>query len=269
MKTLIRHTALKTGRVFVLLICGSLLWTLAIHETVATEASVPLVVKRVDDDGTLHLADGDVLVLAGLDQAHRVVRPNRFYLSLLRKLQSQHPMWMLRHRNPDRYGRLAGQVYLSDGTWLQGLLVRAGAARFLGGVDMEIRDGLLHAEQEARTLSAGLWDSGTWVVHDSGAPDSIGKGFQIVEGVVTGVRRVKGVVYINFGDDWRTDFTAGARGLRTVSTEDGRSLKLRDLQGRAIRVRGIVRFYNGPYVDIASPDQIEVLPGNATDIVTD
>jgi hypothetical protein len=68
----------------------------------------------------------------------------------------------------------------------------------------------------------------------------------------------RGRAYINFGADYRSDFTV------TIDPEDMRTFRqarfdIPSLAGRRIRVRGWVEFYNGPEMTLARPEAIEVL----------
>src|SRR5712671_6341754 len=69
--------------------------------------------------------------------------------------------------------------------------------------------------------------------------------FQIVDGTVTTATLYKGRAYINFGADYRKDFTV------TVSPQDMKLFRqarfdVRKLAGQRVRVRGWVEQYNGP-----------------------
>ena len=220
-------------------------------------------VGEITDEGAVLTERGAEVVLAGLDQAYRLVAANGLYVALLRRQKDRHPDWAVVAAESDRYGRLAGQVYAGDGIWLQEFVIRRGAARFAGGVaGPDHRRALLSAEAAARQSGSGLWGSGHWMVYEADAPQLIPNGFRIVTGTVRRVARVGRMTFLNFGDEWRSDFTAGST-LRAVSGQDGSAdpLPLRALEGRRVRVRGIVRTYNGPYLEIAAPDQIELLDG--------
>jgi len=66
------------------------------------------------------------------------------------------------------------------------------------------------------------------------------------------------VIYLNFGDDWRTDFTVAASSqLRRDFSKAG--INVMQLGGQKIRARGWVRDYNGAYLEVFHPSQIEVL----------
>ena len=80
--------------------------------------------------------------------------------------------------------------------------------------------------------------------------------FQIVEGTVQTATMVKGRAYINFGADYRKDFTV------TVAPQDMKLFRqerfdVRKLAGQRLRVRGWVELFNGPEMEIADPAAIE------------
>jgi hypothetical protein len=95
-------------------------------------------------------------------------------------------------------------------------------------------------------------------VHD---PNEIGGRtgtFQIVEGKVVTSTVTRGRGFINFGADYRTDFTV------TIEPDDMRTFRqakfdVPGLAGKRVRVRGWIEFYNGPEITITTPAAIEVL----------
>ena len=69
---------------------------------------------------------------------------------------------------------------------------------------------------------------------------------------------VRGRAYLNFGPDWRSDFTvSAASAARRLFERDGHDLIA--LEGRIIRVRGWIKWWNGPMIELTHPEQIEVL----------
>jgi len=158
----------------------------------------------------------------------------------------------------DRYGRLRVQLF-ADGTWVQGSLLEQGLAR------AEIRPGtracaaaLLAAEARGRDAGHGHWADGPFAVR---GPEELAGHigtFQIVEGTIVGAALRRGRLYLNFGSDWRTDFTV------TVAPEDMRlfrreKIDWKSYKGRRVRVRGWVESYYGPQIGVAHPDEIEML----------
>ncbi|WP_161973840.1 thermonuclease family protein [Hwanghaeella grinnelliae] len=224
-------------------------------------------------DGTLAVPKGEEIVLAGLDVALGLAPASKAYLRELRALQREHGPWRLVGAQRDRHGRLAGRVETKAGDWVQERMLRLGLARFAGGVpDKDQRTALLMAEQAARAERRGIWRNPRYFVRPAGDPDSIYNGFQIVEGHVRDIGRSDGTVFLNFGEDWRVDFTAGVTARlqpdALPKTAEGVSLSIYDLDGRMVRLRGVVRRYNGPFMEIVSADQIELLPNAEADPVT-
>jgi hypothetical protein len=117
---------------------------------------------------------------------------------------------------------------------------------------------MLALERAARAERRGIWRHPLYRILD---PEQAGRfidTFQIVEGRVRQVAIVKGTAYLNFGEDWRSDFT-----VRTASATWGppRLVKqeLAALEGAQVRVRGWLKSYNGPLIDATHREQIEIL----------
>ena len=162
----------------------------------------------------------------------------------------------------DRYDRVRGQVFDFDAAepWLQIALLKRGLARVEIAPDrIECWSALYAAEAEARAARAGLWSSSAYAIR---TPDTVRAdtgSFQIVQGTVLNADVRDGRAYLNFGADWKTDFTV------TISPEDMANFRQdgvdpRGYTGKTVRVRGIVQQLGGPEIEIANPQQVEVVP---------
>ena len=160
----------------------------------------------------------------------------------------------------DRHGRLRAQVHVRDGVWVQGELVRRGVAMAAPAPDMADRSiaRLLAFEQEARLAQRGIWAgtaAGPWpaerVVAERGR-------YVLVSGRARDVARVQDFVYVNFGEDWRSDFTVRVEARRARGFAKA-GLDLERLEGRNLRVRGHLFETGGPMIELVHPAQIEVL----------
>lgn len=168
-------------------------------------------------------------------------------------------------RRKDRYGRLLAHVFVErDGqrAWVQGELLAAGHARAyaLPGSTTCIAELIAH-ERIAREKRNGLWRNGAYRVRP--ADDVKGllrlrNSYQIVEGEVAAAAEVKGRIYLNFGKDWRSDFTA-ALSTKAVTGSGRDSTTLTGLAGKRVRVRGWIERRNGPYIAMADAAELEVL----------
>ena len=160
-------------------------------------------------------------------------------------------------RRRDRHGRLLAHLGGEDGTWIQGEMLKRGMARVYSFPDNRARVAdMLELETRARARGRGIWGLDFYaVIAPSDTERAIGT-FQVVEGLVLHAAKVKGRTYLNFGADWRTDFTVtippGTAGMF-------RALDPLSLKGRRIRVRGWLKSYNGPSIEATHPEQIEVL----------
>ena len=225
-------------------------------------------VTAVDDGTTLRLEDGTVLRLAGLLPP----QPPLGYAGLWRTAeQARQVLTQLSLGQPivftvtgtDRWGRRLGTAALSDGRQIGRSLVVAGWAQVSGLEAISNRDDYLRLEAEARREGRGLWSDAYYTIRNAETlPEemeemSLGR-FLIVEGRVADAAVVRGRAYLNFGVDWRQDFTA------TLSPDARRRFRAagldpRDYTDRRLRVRGWLESFNGPMIEVLSPDQIEVL----------
>lgn len=117
---------------------------------------------------------------------------------------------------------------------------------------------MLALEAAARALKRGIWSHPFYLIRRAEPPDIPLDSFELVQGRVRAVAVVNGRAYLNFGPDWRRDFTATVRPAdRRRFEREGVDLKA--LEDHTIRVRGWVRSYNGPMIEVTHPEQIEVL----------
>ncbi len=121
----------------------------------------------------------------------------------------------LNGRTRDRYGRLMAQVFVVNGkdrVWVQGRLAGDGLARVISSWDSRAcAHELLAMENSAREAGKGLWGTGFFTVRSAAAEavlTGLARNYEIVEGQVQNVAEIKGKVYINFGRNYRQDFTA-------------------------------------------------------------
>ena len=168
-------------------------------------------------------------------------------------------------RRRDRYGRVLAQLYVKrDGaeTWVQRHLVAEGYARAyaLPGNAGCVPE-LMQAEDDARRARRGLWRGDTFSIFDasnvSGLLRLVGR-FVVVEGRVASVTRTRRYTYLNFGSDWREDFTVSLA-TRIVDRAEGGADRLTALEGRRIRARGWIERRNGPAIEAGGIDEIEIL----------
>lgn len=165
----------------------------------------------------------------------------------------------------DRYDRALAHAEYETGqgrVWIQGIMVEEGLLLAASRADNRARAAeLLALEGLARASGRGLWGSGEYAVLDPD-PNRLAQvldSFQVVQGRVIDVGTARsGRVYLNFGLDWRTDFTVSVN-ERHLAAFEAAGLDLQDLAGRMVRVRGWLYRENGPMLAVDHPEAIEIL----------
>lgn len=166
----------------------------------------------------------------------------------------------------DRYDRALAQIYLLNSQggkdiWLQEEMVRLGMARVYTWPDtFQDSDKLYAAEIKARDAKRGIWNDDYYRIR-SPEPNALAQdmdSYQIVQGVITSAADVRGQIYLNFGADYKTDFTI-AISKRDRKRFEKTGLDLLKLEGATVRVRGWIEMLNGPMVWLDHPERLEVL----------
>jgi endonuclease YncB( thermonuclease family) len=161
----------------------------------------------------------------------------------------------------DRWGRAAARASLPDrgGVSLNREMAALGLARVRpeDESDDEAR-ALLALEDVARRARRGLWASPYFAVREADAVTFASQGsFQLVEGVVVDAAATRGGwIFLNFGPDYRTDFTAGAPPETSDRFDEDAMLAL---PAARVRVRGEIEAFNGPFIRLIKPAQVERL----------
>jgi len=151
----------------------------------------------------------------------------------------------------DRYDRLLAQIYLEDGAWINGELVRQGWAHvYTFPPNMRWADNLLELERRARGAKRGIWSKQRFQVLAASNVENrhIGQ-FRVIEGLARHVRQ--------------NDFAFQLSGLEvSVPRKYQRYFDaLPHLQpGTRVLVRGTLRKY-GEQIRLAlhSPADLEIL----------
>lgn len=225
------------------------------------------VVEVIDGD-TVVLDTGGEVRLVGI-QAPKLPlgRPNFKEWPLAREAKAELEKLVLGRRvtlshggaRGDRHGRILAHLHTEDGTWAQGEMLGRGLARVYTFPDNRAAaNEMLGRETAAREAKLGIWTLGYYRVQDAdgkvGPPDT----YQLVEGTVRQVADVRGRIFLNFGEDYRKDFTAtvAPKDVRTFSAS---GVDIESLQGKKLRLRGWLYERNGPAMDLTHPEQVEVL----------
>ncbi|MBX2834062.1 MAG: thermonuclease family protein [Micavibrio sp.] len=140
--------------------------------------------------------------------------------------------------------------------WVQGVVLSLGLAMVeTAQRNTEMAFEMYALEKEARTEKLGIWAEAAHIFSPQEAADHTNN-FGIVEGKIVSVAMNKNRLYMNFGQNWRDDFTVSIA---------PKNLKIFNLAGydflqwggRHIRVRGWIEEYNGPHIEIDHPQAVE------------
>jgi hypothetical protein len=161
-------------------------------------------------------------------------------------------------RGTDRHGDLLAYVFVGEGL-LQSRLIGDGLARAYSRSDTRrCAVPLLKREAEARTAKRGIWADAFYRIRNA---DELGGDigtFQVVESKVVSVKVGRERTFLNFGPDYRTDFTVtiSARDMKRLA-KDG--IDPASWNGKTVRVRGWLSLLNGPEIELTHAEQIELL----------
>lgn len=160
---------------------------------------------------------------------------------------------------PDRWGRERADIQLGDGDDdLAGGLIAAGLAfADANEADALCRPALRLLEASARARRLGLWREPVLSAMDGAALRASSGHFAVVEGRVRHVGERGARTYLDFGARGADALTVTVS-KRTWRMVRARGLSAASLEGRPVRVRGIVEVWRGPILEAAA-DAIEVL----------
>lgn len=238
------------------------LWLMAAAGALAQSAAA----HRLDDHGliTFVAADGETMTLrlAGIELPRGGTPGHALAMQFIDSELEGRPVTLLSGGGErfDRFGNRLGDLDLGGQT-LAEQLVREGFAIAYSWPDTrEAAARLIPLEAEAREAGRGLWGADVFRIRTP-EPNTLAlylETVQIIEGRVISIGDTRERLYLNFGFDYRTDFTVSVNQRDTARFEEA-GLDLRTLEGRIIRVRGWIQAINGPSISIDHPERIEVL----------
>ena len=259
-----------------LLLLGALLTPLALPGPALSGESAAATTQSGEGSRVSEIVDGDTLILAD-GRSVRLVGIQAPKLSLGRRNFTDWPLsneaktalgemtkgekvvLTFTGAEIDRHGRALAHIHMEDGRWVQGQLLHDGLARVYSFADNRGRVAeMLALERAARAEKRGIWADPYYAILN---PDEAGNHiatFQIIEGRVIKAAKAGGRTYINFGPDWRSDFTV------TLAPGAGRTFKAAGIDpltlgGQLVRVRGWLKSRNGAMIEVTHPEQIELL----------
>jgi endonuclease YncB( thermonuclease family) len=230
-------------------------------------------IAKIEANLDIALVDGRILTLAGLDPPRETPDHPRLAAEARDKLAAWLDARQIAVRaladKPNRFGRIPARLFAAPPGTTAGAeigiteaILDAGLARYRpDAAAHSCRDLLLAAESDARAEKIGLWADPFYAVlpgADRAAFASPRTGMVIVEGVATSLGETASRFYLNFGPRRGSDFaiTLPKRGGNALEKA---GVKVQDLVGKRLRVRGLLDATFGPQMELTDPDQLELI----------
>ncbi len=229
------------------------------------------VLEAIDGD-TLKLSNGRLLRYIGLDTPEVRVKaadgsfiysPTPFSLEAKefnRKLvEGKNIRIEFDIEKTDRYNRLLGYCFLDD-IFVNARLIEEGyGVLYTHPPNLKYVDLFIASQKEARRFRRGLWSSLLTIDHTQ-ANQYIGQ-IRRVEGRVVATYKSAKCLYLNFGQDYKNDFTVVIFNNALQAFRQKGIDPVSFYNQKRISVIGRIREYNGPEVIVNSPHEIEVVEG--------
>lgn len=228
-------------------------------------------VTDVIDPLTVKLDDGRVIHLAGLNypdfDPYQPGNLSVTAMDILKDflLKQWVEVFQTRNKKAGRVNRMGHQIAhlrrKDDQSWVQGTIINLGLARVrTDRYNPEMASQMYALEKKARKENMGLWSVDAFkILTPEKAEQGIGS-FQVVEGKILSVTMHENRVFLNFGADWKTDFTVSIPpGEIRYFSQKGYFPQ--SWMGKNVRVRGWLFFLNGPSIEIDHPEAIELEEG--------
>lgn len=229
-----------------------------------------LLVQNVVDPLRVQLSDQSIVHLTGIDipdltpyKSGPIAEQAQKALNELIK-NNKVRLYQNRDKNKgfkNRFGHLLAHLETSpENIWVQGYLLEKGLARVRPSADnLAMAEQMLAAEEKARQENLGLWNMDEYKILKPEDAETALHSWGIIEGTVHSSAIVKNKTYLNFGADWKNDFTITIpAAVRKQMVRAGTNPL--SLTHKKLRVRGWLESYNGPYIELMHATWLQVLP---------
>ncbi|MCP4354161.1 MAG: hypothetical protein GY793_00750 [Proteobacteria bacterium] len=164
----------------------------------------------------------------------------------------------------DKYKRMLAYVYLKDGTFVNAEILKQGLAHLYSfPKNVSKFEELKKAENFARNKSLGLWSHKRWKIQDANSTNPVEKfrfgKYQVFEGKVKECKAIADKVYLNFAENWRTDFSVQIKDKYFKYFKNANINPETFYCNKKLRIRGILIPVNGALISATHPQQLEIL----------
>ncbi len=233
-----------------------------------TASTVAVKVMKVIDPVTFMGDDRNVYALSGIEVPNAITGKTDITLEASKTLGlliegKDLKLYVTKNKEKGRLNRMNQMVVQAelkqDHIWVEGEMLAAGLARVrTTPSNPELAEQMYKAESYARDNKKGLWANSQLQVLTPETVTGHENAFEIVEGTPKAAAVTNNMIFLNYGNDYKQDFTVGIpTNLRTTFAKRG--INPLQLAHTKIRVRGWVQSYNGDFIEIDHPEQIEIL----------
>lgn len=172
-------------------------------------------------------------------------------------------LYLTKKKETGRLNRLNQNIVQAEikqgNIWVQGEMLALGLARVrTTPSNPELSAEMLKLETDARDKKLGLWSKDDLKILSPSNATGKENSFQIIEGKPLSAAVTRNMIFLNFAEDYKKDFTLGIpTKLRTSFAKRG--INPLQFAHTPLRVRGWLQSYNGPFIEIDHPEQIEIL----------
>jgi micrococcal nuclease len=244
-----------------LFISSFLLVTVLTPSYVTGQDTGPVKVRRVIDGDTMEISGGDRVRLLGIDAPERGEVFSDQATGRLEELMAKGTVTLDVCKDKDIYGRSLATVRV-DNINVNTMLLKEGLAlpMLIPPCGRPAAADVLEAAAQGALSGKGIYSlKGYGMISHLDAGEYIGE-LAVVKGKILNLHKGRKTLHLNFGPDWKTDFTA-------VLFRDGQQrysdlgIDPAALVGSEVLVIGKVKRYNGPEIIVHGPDQILPLSG--------
>jgi micrococcal nuclease len=226
-------------------------------------------VLEVIDGDTVRLENGNLLRYIGLDTPEvRIKKGEEFIFSpqpfsqeateFNRKLvEGKFVRVEFDVEKKDQYGRLLGYCFVGDVFVNAKLLEEGYAVLYTRPPNIKYADLFVRLQSLAREAKKGLWGSYE-TIDQSKAYKFIGQ-IRTVRGRVLNTGKSAKCIFLNFGENWKSDFTVAIFNNSLSAFYKKGIDPLTFYQGRIVEATGRIREYNGPEIVINNPDELTLI----------
>lgn len=226
------------------------------------------VIEVIDGD-TVKLADGKLLRYIGLDTPEVRIKKNGAFIyspqpfsqeaKQLNQTLAENKLIRIEFdvEKFDKYGRLLGYCFTED-TFINAKLLEEGfAAIYTKPPNVKYTDLFLKKQKQARENRKGLW--GAYETISAQKAHLYINQIRTVTGTVLNTYKSKNCVFLNFGHDYKTDFTVVIFNNTLKYFQNKRINPETFYRRKTISVTGRIKEYNGPEIAVNLPDEIEII----------